>query len=161
MPAISKISPFLWFESRAEEAANFYVSIFENSRILSVTKVAAGPAKDGALVEFELEGQKFSGIDGGPMFSFTPAVSFVVTCDSQEEIDYFWEKLSEGWNGSVGRLAERQVRPVLAGGTLRAGGNNERCPGAGYGAPDDYDQDRYRAAARGGNKLAAARHTTR
>ena len=96
MPAISKISPFLWFESRAEEAANFYVSIFENSRILSVTKVAAGPAKDGALVEFELEGQKFSGIDGGPMFSFTPAVSFVVTCDSQEEIDYFWEKLSEG-----------------------------------------------------------------
>ena len=96
MPAISKISPFLWFESRAEEAANFYVSIFENSRILSVTKVAAGPAKDGALVEFELEGQKFSGIDGGPMFSFTPAISFVVTCDSQEEIDYFWEKLSEG-----------------------------------------------------------------
>ena len=96
MPAISKISPFLWFESRAEEAANFYVSIFENSRIISVSKVAAGPAKDGSLVEFELEGQKFSGIDGGPMFSFTPAISFVVTCDSQAEIDYFWEKLSEG-----------------------------------------------------------------
>ena len=97
MPAISKISPFLWFESRAaEEAANFYVSIFKNSRIVSVSKVSAGPAKDGALVEFELEGQKFSGIDGGPMFSFTPAISFVVTCDSQEEIDYFWEKLSEG-----------------------------------------------------------------
>jgi predicted 3-demethylubiquinone-9 3-methyltransferase (glyoxalase superfamily) len=97
MPAISKITPFLWFESRAaEEAANFYVSIFENSRILSLSKVAAGPAKDGALVEFELEGQKFAGVDGGPMFSFTPAVSFVVTCDSQEEIDYFWDKLSEG-----------------------------------------------------------------
>ena len=96
MPTISKISPFLWFESRtAEEAANFYVSIFNNSRILSVSKVAAGPAKDGSLVEFELEGQKFSGIDGGPMFSFTPAISFVVTCDSQEEIDYFWERLSE------------------------------------------------------------------
>ena len=96
MPAISKISPFLWFESRAEEAANFYVSIFDNSKIISVSKVAAGPAKDGSLVEFELEGQKFSGIDGGPMFSFTPAISFVVTCDSQEEINYFWEKLSEG-----------------------------------------------------------------
>ena len=97
MTAISKISPYLWFESRAaEEAANFYVSIFNNSRVLSVSKVAAGPAKDGALVEFELEGLKFTGIDGGPMFSFTPAISFVVSCESQQEIDYFWQKLSEG-----------------------------------------------------------------
>ena len=96
MTAISKIRPFLWYESRAEEAASFYVSIFKNSRIISVSKVAAGPASGGAMVEFELEGQKFTGIDGGPMFSFNPAVSFVVTCDSQEEIDYFWDKLSKG-----------------------------------------------------------------
>ena len=95
MPTLSKISPFLWYESRAEEAANFYVSIFKNSRIINVSKVPAGPAEGGSLVEFELEGQKFSGIDGGPMFSFTPAISFAVSCESQDEIDYFWEKLSE------------------------------------------------------------------
>ena len=95
MTSISKISPYLWYESRAEEAANFYVSIFKNSRIVSVSKVPSGPAGGGSLVEFELDGQKFTGIDGGPMFSFTPAISFVVSCESQEEIDYFWERLSE------------------------------------------------------------------
>ena len=100
MPSISKISPFLWYESRAEEAANFYVSIFKNSRIVSVSKVPSGPAGGGSLVEFELDGQKFTGIDGGPMFSFTPAISFVVSCESQKEIDYFWEKLSEGGMGA-------------------------------------------------------------
>ena len=108
MSAISKISPFLWFESRAEEAANFYVSTFKNSRILSVWKVPSGPAAGGNVVEFELEGQKFTGIDGGPMFSFTPAISFVVSCDSQEEIDYFWEKLSEnGMKAQCGWLNDQ------------------------------------------------------
>ncbi len=97
MTSISKISPYLWFESRAaEDAANFYISIFKNSRILSVSTVPSGPAGGGSLVEFELDGQKFTGIDGGPMFSFTPAISFVVSCESQDEIDYFWERLSEG-----------------------------------------------------------------
>ena len=99
----NKISTFLWYENRAEEAANFYVSVFGNSKILDVSKVPTGPAECGALVEFELEGRKFSAIDGGPMFSFTPAISFVVTCDSQEEIDYYWDRLSEdgelGWCG--------------------------------------------------------------
>ena len=99
----NKISTFLWYENRAEEAANFYVSIFGNSKILSVSKVPAGPASGGAIVEFELEGRRFSAIDGGPMFSFTPAISFVVTCGSQEEIDYYWDRLSEdgelGWCG--------------------------------------------------------------
>ena len=98
-----KISTFLWYENRAEEAANFYVSIFGNSKILSVSEVPAGPASGGAIVEFELEGWRFSAIDGGPMFSFTPAISFVVTCGSQEEIDYYWDRLSEdgklGWCG--------------------------------------------------------------
>ena len=105
MAAVSsnRISTFLWYENRAEEAAEFYVSIFENSRILGVSEVPAGPAAGGAVVEFELEGRRFSAIDGGPMFSFTPAISFVVTCESQEEIDYYWERLSEdgelGWCG--------------------------------------------------------------
>ena len=97
----NKISTFLWYENRAEEAANFYVSIFGNSKILSVSEVPAGPASGGAIVEFGLEGRRFSAIDGGPMFSFTPAISFVVTCGSQEEIDYYWDRLSEdgklGW----------------------------------------------------------------
>ncbi len=126
MTAISKISPFLWYESRAEEAANFYVSIFKNSRIISVSKVAAGPASGGAMVEFELEGQKFTGIDGGPMFSFNPAVSFVVTCDSQEEIDYFWDKLSkDGMEARAGWLNDKfgltwQVLPADLGEIMSA-----------------------------------------
>ena len=105
MAAVSnnKISTFLWFESRAEEAANFYVSVFGNSKILDVSKVPAGPVEGGALVEFELEGRRFSALDGGPMFTFTPAISFVVACGSQEEIDYYWDRLSEdgelGWCG--------------------------------------------------------------
>jgi len=128
MSAISKISPFLWYESRAEEAANFYVSTFKNSRILSVWKVPSGPAAGGSVVEFELEGQKITALDGGPMFSFTPAISFVVSCDSQEEIDYFWEKLSEngmkaqcGWLNdqfglSNGRMSQSGIPRTMSGG---------------------------------------------
>ena len=91
-----RIHPFLWFDGQAEEAARFYVSIFENSRIVHVEKISTGPAEGGAIVEFELEGQRFGGVDGGPMYSFSPAVSVVVECESQDEIDYFWERLSEG-----------------------------------------------------------------
>lgn len=96
MSITSKIHPFLWFDGQAEEAARFYVSIFENSRIVHVEEISTGPAEGGAIVEFELEGQRFGGVDGGPMYSFTPAVSFVVECETQDEIDYFWERLSEG-----------------------------------------------------------------
>lgn len=96
MSSISRIHPFLWFDGRAEEAARFYVSVFPNSRIVHVEKIAAGPAEDDAVVEFELDGQRFGAVDGGPMYSFTPAVSFVVECDSQDEIDYYWERLSAG-----------------------------------------------------------------
>ena len=96
MPSISKIHPFLWFDGRAEEAARFYVSIFPNSRIVHVETIVAGPAEDDAIVEFELDGQRFGGVDGGPMYSFTPAVSFVVECETQEEIDYYWARLSDG-----------------------------------------------------------------
>jgi len=95
MASISKIHPFLWFDGQAEEAARFYVSIFPNSRIVHVEKIAAGPAEDDAVVQFELDGQRFGAVDGGPMYSFTPAVSFVVECETQEEIDYYWERLTE------------------------------------------------------------------
>lgn len=92
----NKVSPFLWFDGRSEEAAKFYVSVFPKSRLLKVEKITAGPAEDNAIVEFEIEGLKFGAVDGGPMFKITPAISFVVACDSQEEIDYYWESLSEG-----------------------------------------------------------------
>ncbi|MCY3748959.1 MAG: VOC family protein, partial [Chloroflexi bacterium] len=92
MAAVSRIHPFLWFDGRAEEAARFYVSIFPNSKIVHVEKISTGPADGGAIVEFELEGQRFGGVDGGPMYSFTPAVSFVVECETQDEIDYYWAR---------------------------------------------------------------------
>jgi len=96
MSITSKIHPFLWFDGQAEEAARFYVSIFENSRIVHVEEISTGPAEGGAIVEFELEGQRFGGVDGGPMHSFTPAVSFVVECETQDEIDNYWARLSDG-----------------------------------------------------------------
>lgn len=96
MASVSRIHPFLWFDGQAEEAAEFYVSIFDNARIVHVEKISTGPAESGAIVEFELEGQRFGAVDGGPMYSFTPAVSFVVECETQDEIDYYWERLSAG-----------------------------------------------------------------
>ena len=96
---MQKITPFLWFDTEAEEAANFYVSIFKNSKVLSLLRCGeAGPGPKGSVltVEFELEGQKFTALNGGPDFKFTEAVSFVVNCATQEEVDYFWEKLLEG-----------------------------------------------------------------
>jgi predicted 3-demethylubiquinone-9 3-methyltransferase (glyoxalase superfamily) len=96
---VQKITPFLWFDNQAEEAMNLYVSIFKNSKVLGVTRYGdAGPGPKGSVMtaEFQLEGQEFVALNGGPHFKFTEAVSFVVNCQSQEEVDYFWEKLSEG-----------------------------------------------------------------
>lgn len=96
---MQKITPFLWFDTQAEAAANFYVSVFKNSQIVSVSRYGdTGPGPKGAVmtVEFELDGQRFVGLNGGPNFAFTEAVSFVVDCATQEEVDYFWQKLSEG-----------------------------------------------------------------
>jgi predicted 3-demethylubiquinone-9 3-methyltransferase (glyoxalase superfamily) len=96
---MQKITPFLWYDDKAEEAANFYVSIFKNSKVLNLTRYGeAGPGPKGSVltVAFELEGQKFVALNGGPHFKFTEAVSFVVNCATQEEVDYFWEKLLEG-----------------------------------------------------------------
>ena len=96
MAAISKIRPNLWFDGQAEAAANFYVSIFKNAKILSVDNIAAGPAAGNKIVAFELEGLQFTAFDAGPHFQFSPAVSFEIACDSQAEIDHFWEKLGHG-----------------------------------------------------------------
>ena len=120
------IGTCLWFEGRAVEAAEFYVSLFPDSRIVHVSTVGAGPAKGNAFVVFELAGRTFQGIDGGPMFKFTPAVSFVVNCESQEEIDRYWEALSDGGREGVLRLAGRPLRRVLAGDPRGDGRVDER-----------------------------------
>ena len=94
-----KIVPNLWFDTEAEEAANFYISVFKNSRIVSVAHYTeAGPREAGTVmtVEFELDGNRFVGINGGPQFKFDEAVSFQITCEDQDEVDYYWEKLTEG-----------------------------------------------------------------
>jgi len=93
------ITPFLWFNDQAEEAMNFYVSIFKNSRAGSVTRYGdAGPGPKGSVMtaNFQLEGQEFTALNGGPQFPFTEAVSFVVHCETQQEIDYYWDKLTTG-----------------------------------------------------------------
>ena len=94
-----KITPFLWFDDNAEEAANFYTSVFKNSNVLSISRYGeAGPRPAGTVmtVAFQLNGQEFTALNGGPEFKFTEAVSFVVSCQTQEEVDELWEKLSEG-----------------------------------------------------------------
>lgn len=98
-----KITPFLWFDDQAEEAANFYVSVFSNSKLGDIARYgeageqAAGrPAGSVMTVEFELDGQNFVALNGGPHFKFTEAISLVVNCETQEEVDHFWTKLTEG-----------------------------------------------------------------
>jgi predicted 3-demethylubiquinone-9 3-methyltransferase (glyoxalase superfamily) len=125
---MEKIIPFLWFEDNAEEAVNFYVSVFRNSRIVSVTHYgaaaaeAAGMQQGGVMtIAFELEGQPFIALNGGPGFDFNPAISFAISCDSQEEIDVLWEKLSEeGTQVECGWLEDRfgiswQIVPSVLG----------------------------------------------
>lgn len=96
---MQKITPFLWFDSQAEEAMHFYVSIFKNSKVGNVARYGdAGPGPKGSvmLAAFELEGQQFMALNGGPQFPFTPAISLFVDCETQEEVDELWEKLSAG-----------------------------------------------------------------
>jgi predicted 3-demethylubiquinone-9 3-methyltransferase (glyoxalase superfamily) len=128
------ITPFLWFDNNAEEAMNFYVSIFKNSRAGRVTRYGeAGPGPAGSVmtVEFELDGQEFVGLNGGPHFQFNEAVSFTVRCETQEEIDYYWDKLSEGGQTSrCGWLKDKfglswQVEPRILG-DLMAGKDPEK-----------------------------------
>jgi len=94
-----KITPFLWFDTQAEEAAKFYTSIFKNSKIVSLTRYGdAGPGPKGSVqtIAFELEGQRFTALNGGPHFKFNEAVSFVVHCETQAEVDEFWKRLTDG-----------------------------------------------------------------
>ena len=96
---MQKIIPSLWFDGKAEEAMNFYISIFKNSRVLNVSRFGdAGPGAAGTVmaVSFELDGQRFMGINGGPEFPFSEAVSFYVDCETQQEVDELWEKLTAG-----------------------------------------------------------------
>jgi predicted 3-demethylubiquinone-9 3-methyltransferase (glyoxalase superfamily) len=96
---MQKITPFLWFDGKAEEAMNFYVSVFKNSKIVSVTRYGeggAGPKGTVMSATFQLDGQEFFALNGGPQFSFSPAISFFVNCETQQEVDALWEKLSEG-----------------------------------------------------------------
>ncbi|MGB3307348.1 MAG: VOC family protein [Thermomicrobiales bacterium] len=125
-----KITPNLWFDTQAEEAANFYVSIFENSEIRHVARYGeAGPGPEGTVVtvEFRLDGQEVLAINGGPEFTFSEAVSFAIDCATQDEVDYYWEKLTEGGSpGPCGWLKDKygfswQVVPSMLGDLMRTG----------------------------------------
>jgi len=96
---MQKIVPFLWFNGQAEEAANFYTSVFKNSKILNISRSGdAGPGPKGTVMSatFELNGEKFMALNGGPQFTFSPAISFFVNCETQQEVDELWDKLSAG-----------------------------------------------------------------
>ena len=130
---VQKITPFLWFDNQAEEAARFYTSIFNNSSIESVTRYgeeaaeASGRPKESVMtVGFQIEGQEFVALNGGPHFKFNEAISFVVNCGSQDEVDYYWEKLSEGGDATAqqcGWLKDKygvswQIVPTMLAGLL-------------------------------------------
>ena len=125
---MKKITPCLWFDGNAEEAVNFYTSVFKDFKIGEVTRYGdAGPGPKGSVltVAFELEGQEFIALNGGPTYQFSPAVSFFVNCDTQEEIDEFWEKLSDdGQTQQCGWLTDKygvtwQIVPRVLGTMLQ------------------------------------------
>jgi predicted 3-demethylubiquinone-9 3-methyltransferase (glyoxalase superfamily) len=111
MPITQRITPCLWFDGQAEEAARFYVSIFRNSRITAMSRYGdTGPGPKGSVMTsgFELDGQAFTGLNGGPMFKFTEAISMVVNCETQAEVDHYWDRLSDGGQpGQCGWLKDR------------------------------------------------------
>jgi predicted 3-demethylubiquinone-9 3-methyltransferase (glyoxalase superfamily) len=126
---MQKITPFLWFDKEAEEAANFYVSVFNNSKIVSVGRYGdAGPGVKGTAmsVTFELEGQSFFALNGGPLYKFTPAISLFVSCETQGEVDALWEKLCAGGRPNrCGWLTDRyglswQIIPSVLGKLLQS-----------------------------------------
>jgi predicted 3-demethylubiquinone-9 3-methyltransferase (glyoxalase superfamily) len=121
---MQKITPFLWFDGKAEEAAKFYTSIFKNSKLGQIRRYGeAGPGPKGSVltVSFEIAGQEFVALNGGPQFTFTPAISFFVNCETQQEVDEFWERLSEGGRPNrCGWLQDRfgvswQIVPTVLG----------------------------------------------
>jgi predicted 3-demethylubiquinone-9 3-methyltransferase (glyoxalase superfamily) len=125
---MQKITPFLWFDNQAEEAMNFYTSIFKNSKIGNVTRYGEGgpgPAGTVMTATFQLDGQEFIALNGGPHFTFSPAISFFVNCETQEEVDELWEKLSEGGETEqCGWLKDKygvswQIAPTILGEMLQ------------------------------------------
>ncbi len=124
---MQKLTPFLWFDSQAEEAAKFYTSIFENSKVGKIlrydqasAKAASRPVGSVLTIEFEIEGQKFTALNGGPQFKFNESVSFVVDCETQDEVDYFWQKLivDGGQESACGWLRDKfglswQITPTV------------------------------------------------
>src|SRR5436189_3472005 len=129
---MQKVTPFLWFDNQAEEAAKFYVSVFKNSKIKAMTHYTgeepSGQKGSVMTVSFELDGQEFVALNGGPQFKFTAAVSFVVNCETQEEIDYYWEKLtaSGGEESMCGWLKDKfgvswQIVPTVLGKLMSSG----------------------------------------
>jgi predicted 3-demethylubiquinone-9 3-methyltransferase (glyoxalase superfamily) len=136
MPAINRITPCLWFDTQAEEAATYYTSIFRNSKITQVTRYGeAGQEIHGMkagtvmVVAFELDGQSFTALNGGPIFKFNEAVSLQINCDTQEEIDYYWDKLGNGGDEAAqqcGWLKDKfglswQVVPSMMGDFFKSG----------------------------------------
>ncbi len=122
---MQKVSPFLWFDSNAEEASNFYLSIFKNSKVLKVSRYGEGgpgPAGSAMIVNFQIEGQEFIALNGGPHFKFTEAISFSINCETQEEVDYYWNRLiaGGGQESQCGWLKDKfglswQVVPTILG----------------------------------------------
>jgi predicted 3-demethylubiquinone-9 3-methyltransferase (glyoxalase superfamily) len=129
-----RITPNLWFDTQGEEAAEFYISVFPNSKITNVlryTEAGPGPAGTVVTVDFVLDGQEYTAINGGPDFTFNEAVSLLINCDDQEEVDYYWSKLTEGGEeGQCGWLKDRY------------GLSWQVCPTAVYDLLQDPDQDR-------------------
>ena len=145
MPFTTRNTPCLWFDGEAERAANCYVSILPNSSVLNVHPLPSGPAEGNAFAEFDLNGYRFTALDGGPMYKLTPAVpfvvSFVVSCESQEEIDHYWHGLLDGCGTpqQYGWLTDRfglswQIVPAELGELMeRAVGDGQDRPGAAAG----------------------------
>jgi len=148
---MQKINACLWFDNQAEEAAEYYVAVFDNAKITGISRFgegAPGPAGQAMVVEFDLEGQKFQALNGGPAFSFTEAVSFVIDCSSEDEVDRYWNALSDGGSeGQCGWLKDRygvswQIVPSALGRLL--------------GGPDSAGSQRAMQAMLGMKKLDVA-----
>ena len=126
MPTLQKITPFLWFNGQALAAAQHYVGLFPDSRIVSSEPLDGGPGEGMMMVSFVLAGQEFTALDGGPMYEITPGISFVINCETQEEIDHYWNGLAEGGaEMQCGWLTDRfgitwQVVPVQFGDLMAA-----------------------------------------
>ena len=149
---MGNVSTCLWFDGQAEEAARFYTSLVKNSRVGDIVPYGeAGPGEKGSvmIVTFELDGQKFIGLNGGPEFKFDEAISIHITCDSQQEIDELWDQFTADGGRRAMRVAERQVRPVVADRLPRAA-RDDHLPRPGGCDPGDQGDVRHEETGRPG-----------